>query len=111
MIGYAVGLSSYLSRPERETLLRRAFESNIAAHIPALSEEWGFPASPRRLRKIAESIAAFTRNAKRNRRGDYRQAVADWERDLQFLHAEYYLPMFDIHLSSLQFVWPETEIS
>jgi hypothetical protein len=111
VIGYAVGVSSRLTRLQRETLLRTGFERNIAAYVSVSAEEWGDAASPRRLRKMAESIAAFTRNAKRNRSGDYRQAVADWERDLKFLHSEYYLPMFNIYNSSLKFDWPETETS
>lgn len=64
-------------------------------------DQWGAPNSAARLKKLAETISAFTRNAKR--RGEERlvDAISEWEADLRYLHKAYYLPRF-------AFGWPNT---
>lgn len=54
--------------------------------------EWGQPGSAKRLKKLTDSISAFTRNAKRrNRRniGSFDKAIQDWEADLAYLKRTY----------------------
>jgi hypothetical protein len=65
--------------------------------------EWGQPNTAKRLQKLAESIAAFTRNAKRDKGKDYRKAIQDWEADLAYLKRTYYDNRF-----SREFSWPRT---
>ena len=67
---------------------------------PAYVAEWGAPESSMRLRKMAESIAAFARNLKRREKPEFEKAVSDWESDLRFLHRELYFGKFG-------FGWPE----
>jgi hypothetical protein len=101
-LGYQVGKSSNLVSPLRAAILDRVFSGQLPPVFPPqYLADWGAPASAGRLRKIVESIAAFTRNAKR--RSDQRldQAILDWEHDLKFLHDTYYFGRF-------RFTWPAT---
>lgn len=56
-----------------------------------------------RLKKMAESIAAFARNAKRKRTSVLDDAVVDWEADLRFLFETYYVGKF-------RFEWPSISL-
>ena len=73
------------------------------AFTPAYIAQWGDPGSVARLKKLAESIAAFARNAKRKREADMQAAVDDWESDLRFLHDKYYSGRYN-------FGWPDSSI-
>lgn len=53
---------------------------------------------------MAESIAAFVRNAKRNENSDMSRAIEHWEKDLSWLKSEYYDGLFDG-----SFPWPTTD--
>ena len=100
-IGYAVGLTNGLQPDARRILLSNFFTAT--PHLPAehpQAGEWGGPNSAARLLKLANTIAAHTRNAKR-RRHRPEVAIADWESDLAFLKCTY----FD---GELQFQWPST---
>jgi len=66
-------------------------------------EEWGSAESGKRLRKLAETIAAFARNAKRKNNPALLKAIGDWESDLSWLKQTYYDGRFD-----RQFNWPDT---
>ncbi len=88
--GYKVGRSG-LSHRERWEILDRVFsqpllEIDNAAYL----NEWGEPKSAKRLQKIVDSIAAFTRNAKRRNRRSFSKAIQDWETDLAYLKRNYY---------------------
>lgn len=102
ILGYKVGNSSSLKRTEREEILDLAFEINLNICPTAINEEWGTPASAKRLRKMANSIASFTRNAKRRSNNDLQQAIADWEQDLNYLYYKFYCKFFN-------FAWPKTK--
>jgi hypothetical protein len=104
---YKVGNSGLLFS-ERKKCLVRAFGTILpASYINTLPREikdeyvseWGSPTTCKRLRKIAESIAAFARNQKR-KTNPAKQAVMDWERDLQWLKEQYY------DNCKRQFQWP-----
>ncbi|MHA6685339.1 hypothetical protein [Mesorhizobium sp. A556] len=96
--GYRVGRTRGEPETTRRRTLARLFMVEVLDAPTRL--EWGAPGTGGRLRKMAYTIAALTRNAKR--RGIHMEyAVADWESDLNYLHGTYYVGRFD-------FPWPET---
>ena len=103
MLGYNAQLDGPTD-PERRRTLDDLFNGNI--RIPnSLPEEyvvqWGAAKSVIRLRKIAFSIATFTRQQKRKRNASL-QAIGKWEADLAYLRGRYYEPF------SSHFNWPAT---
>ena len=101
-LGYHVGRTKGLPSLTRRAILGRVFVGVIPPVFPReYTAEWGTPASSARLRKLAESIAAFARHAKRRNQTVLDDAIRDWESDLQFLYDEYYLGRF-------RFTWPAT---
>jgi hypothetical protein len=104
LYGYKVGLNSL---PENK---RRQILDDIFLHsLPSMDNvsylnEWGQLGTDKRLKKLAESLAAFTRNAKRRNTGDFDKAIQDWEADLAYLKRTYYDDRFNFH-------WPQTSIS
>jgi hypothetical protein len=67
-----------------------------------LAEGWGKPRTARRLQKLANTLAALTRNAKRRDSMSYAKAIDDWEDDLALLRERYYVQF-------LHFGWPATD--
>jgi hypothetical protein len=61
--------------------------------------EWGTPSSATQRRKMEESIAAFTRNAKRRAFPKLAVTITEWEGDLEYLRKVYYVGRYD-------FNWP-----
>jgi hypothetical protein len=99
-LGYAVGRTHGLGSPERRRILDHLFLQRLPVVVSgAYTEEWAAPGTPARLQKLAVTLAALARNAKRNRSRDYRQAIEEWEADLEYLHAAYYVGRFG-------FAWP-----
>jgi hypothetical protein len=101
-MGYCVGASG--SSPEKR---RELLSSIYEGPLPSLNSReymatWGKPKNCTRLRKMAESIAAFARNAKRHDLRRFKTAVADWESDLAYLKRRFYVGHCD-------FKWPDTE--
>ena len=103
-LGYRVGHNAE-RRSLRYGILDRAFRlSPIPPNFDFdYREEWGSPESGKRLRKLAETIAAFARNAKRKNNPSLLKAIGDWEADLSWLRQTYYDGRFD-----QQFDWPDT---
>jgi hypothetical protein len=102
-VGYQVGAKG-VSFYRRRALLDDVFQNSLPRLNSAeYMKAWGMPKSPKRLHKLAESIAAFARNAKHNDAGKYALAIADWESDLRYLKATYYN-------SLCKFPWPDTSI-
>lgn len=101
--GYKVGLNG-LPEKKRRQILDDIFLRALPV-IPNVCylNEWGDPSTAKRLRKLAESIAAFTRNAKRQNKSSFSKAIQDWEADLAYLKQTYY----DGHFS---FQWPATNV-
>ena len=62
----------------------------------------GNPQSDTRLKKLANSLATFTRNARRRRNSDMNQAIIEWEEDISYLKNKYYTNRFG-------FDWPEID--
>lgn len=77
--GYKVGKSG-LSQTERWRILDAVFSLPLSQiDNAAYLSEWGEPLSAKRLQKMVDSIAAFTRNAKRRNRRSFSKAIQDWE--------------------------------
>ncbi|WP_377828788.1 hypothetical protein ACFKHW_37605 [Bradyrhizobium lupini] len=96
LAGYRVGAKRGEPEAARWRTLSRLFQDEIA-HAPA--GDWGTRGSARRLKKLAYTIAALTRNAKR-RGPQMDRAVSEWQTDLDHLHGRFYVGRFD-------FPWPK----
>jgi len=103
-MGYKVGKTEGLPTRLRQRILNEIFTGVIPPVFPhRYLDEWGDPGSAHRLRKLAETLAALTRNAKRRRDSIMATAIEHWEQDLEFLYYEFYVEKF-------QFAWPTTEL-
>lgn len=99
--GYKVGIHG-LDESERLKILNSIFLYPLMPMDDSeYVSEWGEPKTARRLQKLAESIAAFTRNAKRRNESSFSKAIQDWEADLAYLKKAYYDNCFS-------FTWPRT---
>lgn len=104
-LDYHVGRT--LGQPDayRRRTLMKIFEQPIPSSLKGFEpEEWGQPGSAHRLRKMAYSIAAFTRSAKRKKLASFDEAIRHWETDLKYLHDQYYVGKFG-------FSWPSTQVA
>jgi hypothetical protein len=102
--GYKVGISG-LPESQRRQILDSIFLHSLSfTDDTAYLSEWGEPNTDRRLKKLAESIASFTRNAKRRNKDSFSKAIQDWEADLAYLKRTYYDGRF-------YFQWPRTGVS
>ncbi len=100
-VGYKVGRKGIVKHI-RLQILDCVFHNQLPnVHSLEYMDEWGFAKTSPRLRKIAESLAAFTRNAKRRKNADNSQAILDWESDLEYLYYKYYIGKFG-------FAWPDS---
>jgi len=98
-VGYRVGRNG-VEKQLRQRILDCVFHNDLPqVDSVEYMRQWDEPKSAARLQKMAESLAAFTRNAKRKALCDYRDAVVDWETDLTYLHNKYYRGFFG-------FCWP-----
>lgn len=97
-MGYTVGRNGLPSNV-RQKMLSEVFLRSLPPAFPKpYMEQWGANGSARRLHKIADSLAAFARNASRMD-GNYDEAISDWQEDLQYLHDRHYVGTFG-------FGWP-----
>lgn len=101
-MGYHVGRTSSLTNLARRQLLDGVY----LKILPKVNNvdymlQWGAPNTNLRLRKMAESIATFTCNAKRRQSIGMNDAISDWEDDLEYLRVNYYVGKYD-------FEWPLT---
>lgn len=100
-VGYRVGRTLGVSKQIRRQILDCVFHNDLPKVIsPEYMNEWGTPKTVARLHKLAETIAANTRNKKRNKNGDFSDAIADWQSDLDYLFHKYYVGKFG-------FAWPK----
>lgn len=103
-LGYHVGRTHGLKSAARQRILAHIFENPLPPTFEqTYMDEWGEIGSAVRLQKMAESIAAFTRNTKRREDDRLDEAIRQWEQDLQFLYDKYYVDKF-------HFAWPVTTI-
>ena len=101
-LGYTVGRTNGASKSLRVLILTELFEGPVLPAFPAdYIVKWGGPRTPGRLKQLAETLAAFTRNAKRRRNAVMDDAIRDWEADLKFIYDNFYVGHFG-------FAWPAT---
>lgn len=102
-LGYHVGEAQPTPRDIRQRILEYAFE----CHLPPLNGsdyylQWSDPQTAQRLEKLSNTLASFTRNAKRRTDISYTTAIDGWEGDLAYLHERYYVNFF-------HFEWPTSD--
>lgn len=104
-MGYHVGRANGLPADARRLILDEAYHFAVPYIDAENMVEWNSPETPFRLRKMANSLASFARNAKRRRDADcLADAIADWENDLAYLKSQYYDGQYDYR----DFRWPNT---
>jgi len=110
-MGYRVGKSSELTISQRQQILVRIFSIYLPNVMdPYEMREWHEPKSMLRLKKLADTLAANTRNAKRrNHDGKMNSAINDWETDLAWLKEKYYDGVYD-GSGVEKFDWPSTYV-
>jgi hypothetical protein len=102
-VGYNVGINGQV-RSGRQHILQRVFERDLPlVHSPQHMAQWDRTKSATRLKKIAESIASFCRNAKRKQRANMKRAIENYQDDLDWLKKSFYDGRFDG-----SFRWPNT---
>ena len=102
--GYHVGATRGRPEKQRRRILNSIFLKDDLSDVDdrTYSALWGPPMTSKRLQKLAESIAAFARTAKRSP-NDLGQAIEEWEGDLEYLKATFYDRWGD-------FPWPGVEV-
>lgn len=102
--GYRVGETHGVAEPERRRLLNYILLRDDLNDVEdrAYAREWGAPRTPKRLQKLANTIAALVRNAKRNP-AFMRRAIEDWESDLEYLKETFFERWGE-------FPWPGVEV-
>ncbi len=104
-LDYHVGRALGQPDPYRRRTLMKIFEQSIPLSLKGFEpKEWGEPGSATRLRKMAYSIAAFTRSAKRKKLTSFEEAIRQWETDLKYLYDQFYVGKFG-------FAWPSTQVT
>lgn len=102
-MGYRVGKVSTLTSERRRKILEYVF----LGELPQVNDRqymrtWGKPRTAARLRKLANAVAAFARNARKKRKKNMGQAIAEWEADLAYLKKRFYARR------RRDWKWPET---
>ena len=102
LMGYKVGERG-LSPAKRQAILEKVFKFRLPElNLPDwYIEEWGNPNSRERLRKMANSLAAFYR---RERKQNHLTAASDYEDDLEWLYERFY------SRGRFRFRWPQTNV-
>jgi hypothetical protein len=105
VLGYSVGKSGIRSSVARRKILSAAYVGSLPpVNNRSYMHEWGNANTPKRLKKIADCIAASARSAKRRAdSADMAYAIEDWESDLSFLKRQYYDGKYD-------FAWPKVAV-
>lgn len=99
-VGYHVGITNGRIEAERRWLLDHVFCRTLPPIVsPSYMRQWDDPGTPKRLHKMADVIAASSRNAKHRRSSALDLACEQWEADLAYLRARYYVGRF-------RFGWP-----
>ncbi|MCS3651872.1 hypothetical protein [Salinibacter ruber] len=102
-LGYEVGKSGK-DEHRRRNILQQAIQVEADEWLPieAQAEQWGDPSTENRLEKIANSLSAFARNAKKRDNPSLETAISHWQEDLKYLKERYYEPRH-------AFEWPNLE--
>jgi hypothetical protein len=104
VLGYKVGRTAGIGTETRHQILHQVFSGSLPPAFPrSYIQQWSVPNSAARLKKMAETIAAFVRNSKRRRDQKMVTAVEEWEEDLKFLYDNFYAGKF-------RFGWPSSNV-
>ncbi len=102
-MGYKTGQNG-ASEEARRSILDYVYTQDVPnVNSAKYMTKWGKPNTGNRLSKMAESIAAFVRNAKRRDDRLLSISIAEWEADLDYLKAQYYIGRYN-------FIWPLTNV-
>ena len=103
-MGYRVGKRG-LYKSKRRDILRDVFKGAIPnVGDPDYMLEWGRPDTSKRLCKLANTLAALSRGAKR-KESDMSMSIQDWDGDLGWLKETFYDGVYDG-----SFTWPSKDI-
>jgi len=101
-MGYHVGNTHGVCTTKRRLILKEVFGGAVPPVFPkSYLDSWGDAGSAGRLKKMAETVAAFIRNAKRRRNAALAAAIDQWADDMEFLY-------HDIYVGKFHFAWPKT---
>lgn len=99
-LGYATGVSAP-STSERRAILDDAYLKALPnVNSDEYMKSFGSPGSAVRLKRLAQSIAGFTKNAKKKSQSSLDTAIEQWEGDLEYLRTKFYVGHYD-------FPWPK----
>lgn len=99
-LGYRVGQQG-VHQGIRQQILDCVFHNKLPnVDSREYMDCWDSPETADRLKKMAETLASLTRNAKRRRDADFSMAISDWESDLNYLYHKYFVDHF-------KFAWPD----
>jgi hypothetical protein len=102
-MGYGVGHASQLTQTRRRRILDYVYRGALPQVNDRLyMQEWGKPGTSKRLRKLANALAAFARNARRKHKQNWGLAIGRWENDLTYLKERYY------DRRARDWAWPQT---
>lgn len=97
-VGYHVGNNGKNTYTRRK-ILDCVFHNKLPrVNSEEYMNEWGTEETPARLKKMADCLATFIRDKKRNS-NDYSKSIKEWESDLDYLYEKYYVGRFN-------FDWP-----
>lgn len=105
-LGYKVGETSWLSRKQRQEILRDAFEMQDLPRVEsdAYMEKWGSARSHQRLWRIAYHLA-MQLNGPVGRDWRKPQTRSDWLEDLEWLYEKFY------QSRKFRFKWPHVAVA
>jgi hypothetical protein len=103
-MGYSVAAKESLTPKRRSEILDYIFQASRLPFVQSYEHmmEWGQAKSVARLKKMANSIASFGRNMRRQKNYN---ALFNYDTDLDYLKETYYDPFFDDE----GFFWPTTD--
>ncbi|HRY24762.1 MAG: hypothetical protein H6852_08285 [Geminicoccaceae bacterium] len=102
LCGYRTGKTKGLPDNERKLFLAYFFRQPLPPIVAQYhDDDYGAPGTEKRLRKMANLMAACCRNFKSRDRRKLRVAIAHYEEDLEFLRSNFYRPGM--------FPWPPIE--
>lgn len=103
--GYRVGITNGRKDVDRRRILNWLFLEDDLRDIgdEKYAVQWGEPKTSSRLEKLANTIAAFVRNAKRRDDNNMEVAIQEWTEDLNYLRARFYERWGD-------FPWPNVAV-
>ena len=101
-MGYRVGRAAP-SESQRRAILLQVYQQKQLPIVGSRDyvESWGEANSATRLKKIADSLAAFARMAKRREEKQLELSISQWEADLEWLRNS-------VYSGRHRFVWPST---